>query len=248
MGAAIGTSGWQYDDWKPVLYPDVPKARWLEHFATVFPAVEVNNTFYNLPREKTFEDWGTRTPEGFTFVCKASRFITHVRRLVDVSEPITRFVERASQLGPKLGPMLYQLPPSIHRDDALLKAFLDRLPSHPPAAVEFRHDSWYDDAVFAALGSADVALCVADSPTHRTPIRATASWAYLRLHGGEDEASYDESSIETWAATVASLAAGADPIYVFFNNDRAGNAVHDAKALTERVAAAGVEVARPTGT
>src|SRR5947209_6974494 len=110
MTVVIGTSGWQYDDWREALYGDVPKARWLEHFSTRFPAVEVNNTFYNLPREKTFSDWAARTPEAFTFACKASRFITHVRRLNDVAEPVTRFVERASSLGEKLGPMLYQLP------------------------------------------------------------------------------------------------------------------------------------------
>lgn len=248
MAVVIGTSGWQYDDWRAVLYPQgVPKARWLEHFTTVFPAVEVNNTFYNLPKEKTFADWATRTPEGFTFACKASRFITHIRRLQDVSEPVTTFVERASVLGPKLGPVLYQLPPSQKRDDKLLEAFLDVLPSHPRAAIEFRNETWYDPAVFKALRAFDVALCVADGPKHRTPVELTASWGYLRLHGLEDEASYGEEKLAEWAGTVAGLAERGDPLYVFFNNDLAGAAVRDALLLTEKVAAAGVEVAGPPG-
>lgn len=243
MTAVIGTSGWQYDDWKSVLYEGVPKARWLEHYTTVFPTVEVNNTFYNLPKEMTFSDWETRTPEGFVFVCKASRFITHIRRLEDVTEPITRFVERASLLGEKLGAVLYQLPPSLKRDDERLKAFLDVIPVHPPASIEFRHESWYDEAVYELMRSHDIALCVADSPKHRTPLVVSASWAYVRLHGLEDEGSYDDESISQWAKRIAALQA--DPTYVFFNNDRAGNAVGDALRLTRAVEAGGVSVLRP---
>jgi uncharacterized protein YecE (DUF72 family) len=246
VAVVIGTSGWQYDDWKDVLYPDVPKSRWLEHYATVFPSVEVNNTFYNLPREKTFSDWAARTPERFVFVCKASRYITHVRRLRDVAEPITTFVERASLLGEKLGPMLYQLPPSMKRDDALLASFLETLPAHPPAAIEFRHESWYEAAVFDAMRTRDVALCVADSPKHRTPLEATATWSYLRLHGGEDEASYPDEALEEWAGRIAGMVRASGPTYVFFNNDRAGNAVRDALSLTRNVAARGVAVAPPS--
>jgi len=244
LAVVIGTSGWQYDDWKDVVYEGVPRVRWLEHFSTLFPAVEVNNTFYNLPKEKTFSDWGARTPDGFTFVCKASRFITHVRRLEDVSEPITRFVERASLLGEKLGPMLYQLPPSMKRNDEVLKSFLDLLPSHPPAAMEFRSETWYDPGVYGALRDHDVALCIADAPKHRTPAEVTASWGYLRLHGGEDEASYGDEALAEWAGRIETLAARADPVYVFFNNDRAGNAAVDARSLTEKIAGRGLEVAR----
>jgi uncharacterized protein YecE (DUF72 family) len=243
MAVVIGTSGWQYDDWKNVLYEGVPRAKWLEHYATVFPAVEVNNTFYNLPREKTFADWNARTPDGFVFVCKASRYITHIRRLLEVAEPVTTFVERASRLGGKLGPMLYQLPPTLKRDDALLKEFCDVLPAHPPMAIEFRHDSWYAEEVYSLLRSKDVALCVADSPKHRTPMELTASWTYLRLHGGEDEVSYGAAALLEWAGRIAGLAARADPIYVFFNNDKAGNAVVDGLSLTEKVRVTGTSVA-----
>ena len=203
MAVVIGTSGWQYDDWKNVLYEGVPRTKWLEHYAAMFPAVEVNNTFYNLPREKTFADWSARTSDGFVFVCKASRYITHIRRLRDVSEPVTRFVERARLLGEKLGPVLYQLPPSLKRDDALLKEFCDVLPAQPPIAVEFRHESWYAEDVYSVLRSKDVALCVADSPKHRTPMELTASWTYVRLHGGEDEVSYGSKALQEWTERIA---------------------------------------------
>jgi uncharacterized protein YecE (DUF72 family) len=243
MAVVIGTSGWQYADWKDVLYANVPQKRWLERYASVFPAVEVNNTFYNLPREKTFSDWGARTPAGFLFVCKASRYITHIRRLGNVSESVTLFTERARLLGEKLGPVLYQLPPNLKRDDAKLRSFLDVLPVHPAAAIEFRHDSWYAEEVFALLRAKNVALVIADSPKHRTPLETTASWSYVRLHGGEDEASYGAEGLTEWAQNIVALSSRADPIYVFFNNDKAGNAVVDALSLTEKVRAAGAAVA-----
>src|SRR5437867_6869587 len=118
MAVVIGTSGWQYADWKDDLYAGVPQKRWLEHYASMFPAVEINNTFYNLPREHTFADWHARTPDGFLFVCKASRYITHIRRLANVSDSVALFLERARPLREKLGPVLYQLPPNLRRDDA----------------------------------------------------------------------------------------------------------------------------------
>jgi uncharacterized protein YecE (DUF72 family) len=248
VAVVIGTSGWQYDDWNNVLYSGVPRKRWLEHYATVFPAVEVNNTFYNLPKSSTFEGWAKRTPEAFVFVCKASRYLTHIRRLNDPAEPITRFVERVRLLGEKLGPALYQLPPSLKRDDELLKNFLHLLPSQPKAAIEFRHQSWYDPEVYAALRDSDVALVIADSPKHKTPFEQTTSWGYIRLHGGEDETSYGGEALGEWARRIAGLAGTVDPIYVFFNNDKAGNAVIDGLSLTEKVRALGVPVTQPPDT
>jgi uncharacterized protein YecE (DUF72 family) len=245
MGAVVGTSGWQYDDWRGVLYPkELPKAKWLEHFSAHFPACEVNNTFYNLPKEQVFASWATRTPEAFTFALKASRFITHVRRLDDVAEAVTRLVERASLLGEKLGPVLYQLPPSLGRDDRLLASFLEILPEHPRSAIEFRNASWFDEEVFAAMGKRDVALCIADGEKP-SPIRATASWAYLRLHGGPGYTQYPPEENAAWAERIAGIAAETDPVYVFFNNDVAGAAVLDARAITGRLAALGVPVAEP---
>ena len=249
MAVVIGTSGWQYDDWKDVLYAGVPRKRWLEHYATVFPAVEVNNTFYNLPKESTFEQWAKRTPEGFEFVCKASRYLTHIRRLNDPAEPIERFMNRAKHLGSKLGPVLYQLPPNLKRDDELLRRFLELLPGHPPAAIEFRESTWYAREVYALLHEHDVALVIADSPKHKSPFELTAGWTYVRLHGGEAEgsyeASYGEEGLTQWARRIARLSETADPIYVFFNNDKEGNAVVDGLSLTEKVRALGLPVASP---
>ena len=248
MAVFIGTSGWQYDDWKTVIYEGIPKTRWLERYSREFPAVEVNNTFYNLPKEKTFADWAERTPDGFVFVCKASRFITHIRRLGDVAEPIARFGDRAKLLGDKLGPTLYQLPPNMERDDEKLTLFLDLLPEHPPSAVEFRNDTWYDPAIFSALRDHDVALVIADAPNHKAPIELTAGWSYFRLHGAGEVRSYELSygeALDDWAKRVAAFAADADPIYVFFDNDREGNAVRDARALIEKVRTLGVAVAPP---
>lgn len=242
MGVVIGTSGWQYADWKDVLYATVPQKRWLEHYASVFPAVEINNTFYNLPREQTFAAWHARTPKGFEFVCKASRYITHIRRLVNVADSIALFLQRAAPLGEKLGPMLYQLPPNMKREDDKLRAFLDVLPARPPVAIEFRHDSWYADAVYEMLRAKGVALVIADSPKHRTPLETTADWTYVRLHGGEDETSYGAEGLARWAERLVEFSARMDPIYVFFNNDKAGNAVIDALSLTEKVRAAGAPI------
>ncbi|MGH2830055.1 MAG: DUF72 domain-containing protein [Actinomycetota bacterium] len=238
MRAIVGTSGWQYDDWRDALYGDAPRSTWLEKFAERFGAVEVNNTFYRLPSAETFAQWRARTPDGFVFAVKASRFITHVRRLADVSQSVTVLVERASALGPKLGPILYQLPPSLKRDDALLKSFLQTLPSYPKAAMEFRSPTWFDDDVFAAMRERDVALCITHGDKIASPVVATASWAYLRLHGGPDYSQYSPDQNAAWADAVMGLGAGgADPVYAFFDNDVAGNAVRDAEALRATLAA-----------
>lgn len=240
MTAVIGTSGWQYADWKDVLYPGVPLKRWLEHYATAFPAVEINNTFYNLPKEKTFADWAARTPPDFIFVCKASRYITHIRRLEDVGDSIALLMEKARPLGDKLGAVLYQLPPTLKRDDDRLNRFLERLPAEPPAAIEFRHPSWEDEAVYGLLRSKDVAFCVADGWRYSSPHVTTAQWAYIRFHGPEGEGSYDDATLERWADRTAAIEA--NPIYVFFNNDKEGNAVGDARRLAAMLDARGVPV------
>ncbi|HEX9696215.1 MAG TPA: DUF72 domain-containing protein [Actinomycetota bacterium] len=240
MRVIVGTSGWQYDDWRDALYGTTPKAKWLEAFAERFRAVEVNNTFYRLPSEETFASWRARTPDEFVFAIKASRFITHVRRLRDVGEAVTVLIERASALAGKLGPILYQVPPSLHRDDALLDLFLATLPPYPRATIEFRHDSWFDDAVFAKLRDRDVALCVAHADPASSPALATATWAYFRLHGGPDYTQYTDDESAQIARMVAGVAASADPVFVFFDNDAAGAAVRDAGALSDRLRSAGV--------
>jgi uncharacterized protein YecE (DUF72 family) len=248
MGAVVGTSGWQYDDWRGVLYPkELPKAKWLEHFSAHVPACEVNNTFYNLPKEETFASWRDRTPPGFTFALKASRRITHDARLRDVGDNVAFLVKRASLLGDKLGPILYQLPPFAKRDDALLEEFLAVLPASPPATIEFRSSTWFDDVVFERLRARDVALCVSHGHKYETPVVTTAGWAYFRLHGGPDYAEYTDEEKAAWISRIAEVAAACDPVYVFLDNDAQAAAVRDASAIAAGVAARGVLVAPPPG-
>lgn len=233
MEVLIGTSGWQYDDWRGVLYPDgVAKKDWLAHYSERFPVVEVNNTFYNLPAEDTFVKWRTGSAEGFRFVLKASQFITHIRRLRDSREPVRRLWSRAERLGRKLGPILFQLPPNLKADHALLEGFLGLLPKHMEAAFEFRHDSWDGDETHQLLDSAGCALVLADSPGARVPEVVTGGWSYLRFHKGrEDEYGYPRRKLRRWADRIADL--DARTVYAFFNNDPGGAAVRDARTLTK---------------
>lgn len=230
MTVIVGTSGWQYDEWREALYGATPKARWLEFFAERFPAVEVNSTFYRLPTADTIASWRARTPDGFVFAIKAPRTITHVRRLAAAADLVTVLIERVSGLGPKLGPILYQMPPSLRRDDALLSAFLDALPPYPKSAMEFRHPSWDDAAVRATMRARDVAWCVTAIPA-RADLQG--SWAYLRLHGGPGYTQYAPDENRAIAEVVA--AGAADPVYAFFDNDTDGAAVRDATALRQAV-------------
>lgn len=237
MTVIVGTSGWQYDEWRDALYGATPKARWLEFFAEHFSAVEVNNTFYRLPTADTIASWRDRTPDGFVFAIKAPRTITHIRRLAGVGDLLTVLIERVSGLGPKLGPILYQMPPSLRRDDGLLASFLDALPPYPKAAMEFRHASWRDEAVRAAMRERDVAWCVTAIPEAAD---LQGSWAYLRLHGGPDYTQYSPSENRAIAEVVA--ASVADPVFAFFDNDTGGAAVRDATALRRTVGSLGAFV------
>src|SRR4249919_654645 len=152
MEAVVGTSGWQYRDWRERVYPpDLPASRWLAWYASVFPSVEVNNTFYRLPERSTFERWAGTVPDGFVFAVKASRYITHVRRLLDVGPSIELLLDRASALGDRLGPILFQLPPNLPRDTERLERCLAELPPTVTAAFEFRHRSWSTPEIFELL-------------------------------------------------------------------------------------------------
>ena len=233
MDILIGTSGWQYDDWRGVLYPDgIAKKDWLGHFSERFPIVEVNNTFYNLPAEDTFVKWRTGSAEDFTFVIKASRYITHIKRLKDCREPVGRLWSRVGRLGRKLGPVLYQLPPNLRADHGLLEGFLGLLPKHQEAAFEFRHDSWLDERTLELLDDAGCAFVLADGPGARVPDLVTGGWTYLRFHKGrEDHFGYTRRKLRRWADRIAGLDAAR--AFVFFNNDPGGAAVRDARTLTD---------------
>lgn len=247
MAVIVGTCGWQYDEWRDELYPGVPKVRWLERYASRFAGVEVNNTFYNLPKEETFASWRDRTPPGFVFALKASRRITHVLRLREAGESVAFLAKRAAALGDKLGPILYQLPPSQRRDDAVLDDFLAVLPPSPPATIEFRSSTWFVDQVFDRLRARDVALCISHGHTYATPVTTTASWAYFRLHGGPEYAEYTAEERDAWVERIAAVAATRDPVYVFLDNDAQAAAVRDASALAAGLAARGVSVVQPPG-
>jgi uncharacterized protein YecE (DUF72 family) len=198
----VGTSGYSYKPWKGRFYPEkLPDAEMLAFYAGRFPTVEINNTFYRMPSPALLERWAQETPERFTFVLKAPQRITHQKRLGDVGGDVSYFLETAGALGGKLGPVLYQLPPYLKKDTARLRAFLERLPAHPPAAFEFRHESWFDDDMIAALRDHGRALCLADVEEEGKGGRdlvPTASWGYLRLR----RADYSDADLAGWAEKV----------------------------------------------
>jgi uncharacterized protein YecE (DUF72 family) len=199
---AVGTSGYSYKQWRGRFYPEkLPAARMLGFYARHFPAVEINNTFYRMPAPALLEKWAAETPAGFTFVLKAPQRITHQKRLGDVAGDLAYLLEAAAALGPKLGPVLYQLPPYMKKDAPRLRAFLERLPPHPPAAFEFRHESWFDDEVHALLREHGRALCLADVDEEDAPggeLVPTTSWGYLRLR----RIQYSEADLLAWAEKI----------------------------------------------
>jgi len=238
----VGTSGWQYDSWKETLYEGAPKAAWLERFAARFPVVEVNNSFYQLPKEETFDRWRSQTPKGFLFAVKASRFITHIRRLRDSEDPVKLFWYRATRLAEKLGPILFQLPPNFPADAERLHEFLKLLPAEMRAAFEFRDDSWRTDDVLDALNRAGAAWVLADRPGLRVAPFVTGGWSYIRFHQGRRaHPGYSRRKLRTWAARIAEL--DAKDVFVFFNNDEMAAAPRDAAALTELLRRQGLDVA-----
>jgi len=237
----IGTSGWSYAHWREVFYPcKLPSRDYLAFYATEFPTVEVNSSFYHLPRETTVARWVSVTPEHFLFAIKASRYLTHQLRLRGCEDPLQTFLRLVAGLGAKLGPLLFQLPPGLHRDTPLLAAFLDLLPSGLRIAVEFRHKSWYDDEVFALLASRGTALCVHDLRGSEAPPMATAPFAYMRLHGPQQAytGSYSSDALTAWAERITTWATEGRDVYLYFNNDIGGHAVQNARELRALVASA----------
>ena len=205
----IGTSGWHYDDWRNRFYPEkLPKAKWLEFYARHFSTVELNNSFYRLPSETAFANWRDSSPANFTFAVKVSRFITHIKRLKNSEEAVENFIQRARILGEKLGPLLYQLPPNMHRNDETLDSFLSSLPEEMKHVIEFRHQSWLDGNVFEMLRKHNAGLCVFDMPDLRCPLKATADFAYIRFHGSSSlySSCYSDEELADWAKRIADLA------------------------------------------
>jgi uncharacterized protein YecE (DUF72 family) len=239
----IGTSGWEYEHWRGAFYPaELPRHRWLQFYADAFDTVELNSTFYRLPAAAVFAGWGRRAPDGFAFAVKASRYLTHVRRLRDPAEPIDRLWTRARRLGGRLGPMLYQLPPRWKPNLERLGTFLELVPRGLPQAIEIRDARWYGPDLAHALARAGVALCLHDMPGSVPPsLDPIGPIAYVRFHGAGSRygGSYSSQHLAAWADRLADWAGAGMPTWAYFNNDLGGHAVRDAQRLREMVARRG---------
>jgi uncharacterized protein YecE (DUF72 family) len=212
-----GTSGFSYKEWKGSFYPeDLPDSGMLRYYASRLPAVEINNTFYRMPRAALLESWAEQVPDGFAFALKASQQITHRKRLQEAGEAVSYFLSVATTLGDRLGPVLFQLPPNFKKDVPRLRDFLALLPPASRSAFEFRHESWFDDEVFDALRSAGAALCWAEDEELSTPTRPTAGWGYLRLRRQD----YGETELASWADRIRDQSWS--DAYVFFKHEEEG--------------------------
>jgi uncharacterized protein YecE (DUF72 family) len=224
----IGTSGYNYPEWKGSFYPEkIPAAKMLPFYAEHFTTVEINYTFYRMPNEKILAGWAAQTPPTFRFTLKAPRRITHDARLRDVGELVRGFCSVAATLGDRLGALLFQLPPNLKRDLPLFDAFLDTLPPKVVAAFEFRHDSWHDDGVYERLRARNLALCIADTGERMTPMIETADYGYLRLR---DEG-YQQADIERWSEVVTAHASAWRETYVYFKHEEEGKGAEFATRL-----------------
>lgn len=243
----VGTSGWQYRHWRRVFYPDkLPQREWLRYFAGRFQTVEINNTFYNLPERSVFERWRRDTPDDFVFAAKMSRYLTHLKRLHDPQEPVQRFMDRARGLGPKLGPILIQLPPRYTADLGLLEGTLELFEPTVRVAVEFRDESWFTPETCRLLERHGVALCLADSPRRKQPAWRTAGWGFVRFHEGtgRDAPGYARTALQRWIARIGELWPDGEDVYVYFNNDTGGYAIRDAVVFAELARSAGLSPTR----
>jgi uncharacterized protein YecE (DUF72 family) len=237
----IGTSGWTYASWKGTFYPeDLPRKRYLEFYAREFPTTEVNYSFYHLPKRETYTNWAKQVPSGFVFAVKASRLITHTKRLLGVGEPWQTFVQHALALGSHLGPVLLQFPPSMRRDEGRLADFLERAQAVVPdgralrLVFEFRHETWFTDATYRLLEQHGAALCIADSPGYPRQDICTADFAYFRYHGRSElfASGYSDAELRVEAGQIKRFIREGADVYAYFNNDVRGHAVANARVLT----------------
>jgi uncharacterized protein YecE (DUF72 family) len=233
MGVWIGTSGYNYPEWRGTFYPEkFPTGKMLPYYAERFRTVEINYTFYRMPNAKTLAGWDAETPAEFRLTLKAPQRITHIARLRNVEDPLRHFCEMAATLGAKRGAILFQLPPNFKKDVARLGGLLALLPPDLRCTFEFRHESWFDEEVYGCLRAANAALCIADSEKLATPVVGTADWGYLRLR---DEG-YGESDLARWAGVVREHAARWRDTYVYFKHEESGIGPQFARRLTELLA------------
>jgi uncharacterized protein YecE (DUF72 family) len=255
----VGTSGWQYQDWRGAFYPEkVPVSKWLEEYASRFATVENNGTFYRLAAPDTFAAWRARTPAGFLMAIKASRYLTHIRRLAEPAEPINRLLRSATELADRLGPVLLQLPPTMHADAGALNECLAQfseqfanLTSSAPrqlrVCVEFRHESWLTQEIRDILTAHDAALCWSDRRARSLgPLWRTASFGYIRFHEGAAQPwpRYGSQALGTWLDRIADCFPSTADIFAYFNNDQHSAAPADAAALIQLAEKAGWPIAR----
>lgn len=243
----IGTSGWVYPHWKGVFYPeDLPQGSWFEHYACRFATVEINNTFYRLPEEKTFDAWREQAPEGFRYAVKVNRYITHLKHLRQCAEPLERFLGRARRLGDCLGPVLYQLPPHWGGDPQRLEQFAALLPPDLIHVFEFRNEGWFIEPVREVLQRCGLSFCIFSLPGTRCPPWVTADAVYIRFHGSgwAYGGRYSREELRPWAQRIQEFLASDHDVYVYFNNDAFGYALENAWELKEMVHAPvhGIEV------
>jgi uncharacterized protein YecE (DUF72 family) len=230
----VGTSGYVYRHWrKGVFYPTGLKVRdELAHYAAHFPTVELNNPFYRLPTAEMFARWRTVTPDGFEFAVKASRYITHIKRLRNTEEEIELFLSRARELGPKLGPVLFQLPPNQQVDMPRLLEFLPLLSSGQRWVLEFRHPSWHTPEVYRALAQHEVALCIPVGGGLEPDRVTTAAFSYIRMHRGQEpRGGFTGEELKGWATRLRALSSVGKDVYIYFNNDWEGFAIRDARVI-----------------
>jgi uncharacterized protein YecE (DUF72 family) len=232
MTVWVGTSGYNYPEWKGSFYPQkLPTAKMLPYYAERFSTVEINYTCYRMPNEKILAGWSRETPDGFKLTLKAPKRITHDARLRDCAEPLGLFLRVANTLGAKLGAILFQLPPYFRKDLKVLDAFLETLPAEVCATFEFRHASWLDAEVYARLKARNLALCIADSEKTSTPVQMTADYAYFRLR---DEG-YTPDDIAEWAQTIRAQTAQCRDVYVYFKHEEAGKGPQFARSLLQEL-------------
>lgn len=232
-----GACGWNYPHWREVFYPKgLPQSRWLDYYSQTFDTVEINNSFYRLPERETFEKWRDAVKRGFVFAVKASRYLTHIKRLLDPEEPLQRLLSHSDGLADKRGPILYQFPPGFGLDLARLESFLRILPRDVRHVFEFRNAQWQTEQVWSMLSSYGAAYCVMSSPGLPLHLRTTADFSYIRMHSGGEETggNYTDDHLAGWAEHISEMLRLGD-VYVYFNNDIHGYAVRNALTLTRMI-------------
>ena len=250
MPVHIGTSGWHYSHWKGAFYPTgLRSADWLGYYSARFQTVELNNAFYRLPDRQAFRTWAAEVPDDFVFAVKASRYLTHIKRLKNPAEPVERLVGEAQGLGPKLGPVLLQLPPNLRGDAEILASTLRAFPPTIRVAVECRHPSWYDDRIRALLEDHGAAWVLVDPEDRSRPRWRTADWGYVRLHRGRStpEPCYGRSPLVTWAGRLSQMWPPTAAVFCYFNNDGRSCAPRDARRFAAAATRAGLSPSKVPG-